>query len=82
MADTIKQRRHVTLGDVARAINGKLTGEAEAEALDVTHDSRQARAGSLFAAVRGGTSSQMSSINAAAGTDSPARHNSAASNSR
>jgi UDP-N-acetylmuramoyl-L-alanyl-D-glutamate--2,6-diaminopimelate ligase len=44
----------VTLGDVARALNGKLTGADNSEVLDVTHDSRQAAAGSLFAAVRGG----------------------------
>jgi UDP-N-acetylmuramyl-tripeptide synthetase len=39
---------------VARALNGKLTGDESREVLDVTHDSRQARAGTLFAAVRGG----------------------------
>jgi UDP-N-acetylmuramyl-tripeptide synthetase len=42
------------MGDVALVLNGKLTGDEDAEALDVTHDSRQATAGSLFAAVRGG----------------------------
>ncbi len=35
------------------AVNGELTGDGDREVLDVTHDSRQARAGSLFAAVRG-----------------------------
>jgi UDP-N-acetylmuramoyl-L-alanyl-D-glutamate--2,6-diaminopimelate ligase len=44
----------VTLGDVARVLNGRLTGDESREVLDVTHDSRQAREGSLFAAVRGG----------------------------
>jgi UDP-N-acetylmuramyl-tripeptide synthetase len=44
----------VTLGEVARVVNGKLTGDESREVLDVTHDSRQARRGSLFAAVRGG----------------------------
>jgi UDP-N-acetylmuramyl-tripeptide synthetase len=44
----------VTLGDVARALNGKLSGDESGEVLDVTHDSRQAREGALFAAVRGG----------------------------
>ena len=53
MAETIKQRRRVTLGDVARVLNGKLTGDENREVLDVTHDSRQAREGTLFAAVRG-----------------------------
>jgi UDP-N-acetylmuramoyl-L-alanyl-D-glutamate--2,6-diaminopimelate ligase len=46
--------RYVTLGDVARVINGKLTGDESREVWDVTHDSRQAREGYLFAAVRGG----------------------------
>ncbi|HEX8846254.1 MAG TPA: UDP-N-acetylmuramoyl-L-alanyl-D-glutamate--2,6-diaminopimelate ligase [Pyrinomonadaceae bacterium] len=53
MAEATKQKRAVTAGDVARAINGQITGDADAEVLDVTHDSRQARAGTLFAAVRG-----------------------------
>jgi UDP-N-acetylmuramoyl-L-alanyl-D-glutamate--2,6-diaminopimelate ligase len=52
--ESAKQRRRVTLDAVARAIMGELTGEANAEVLDVTHDSRKAREGSLFAAVRGG----------------------------
>jgi UDP-N-acetylmuramyl-tripeptide synthetase len=43
----------VTLGDVARALNGTLTGDERAEVADVTHDSRQAREGSLFVAVQG-----------------------------
>jgi UDP-N-acetylmuramyl-tripeptide synthetase len=49
----MKQRRRVTLGDVARVLNGKLTGDGDTEVLDVTHDSRQAGAGYLFAAVKG-----------------------------
>jgi UDP-N-acetylmuramoyl-L-alanyl-D-glutamate--2,6-diaminopimelate ligase len=44
----------VTLGEVARVLGGKLTGDESVEVLDVTHDSRQAAGGSLFAAVRGG----------------------------
>lgn len=43
----------VTLGAVARAVKGTLTGDENDAALDVTHDSRQVRAGSLFVAVRG-----------------------------
>jgi UDP-N-acetylmuramyl-tripeptide synthetase len=43
----------VTLGDVARATGGKLTGDERASVRDVTHDSRQARKGSLFVAVEG-----------------------------
>ncbi len=43
-----------TLGGVARAADGTLTGGDEAaQVADVTHDSRQARAGSLFVAIRG-----------------------------
>jgi UDP-N-acetylmuramyl-tripeptide synthetase len=38
---------------VARATGGKLTGDETIVVTDVTHDSRQAREGSLFAAVRG-----------------------------
>ncbi|MDQ3817624.1 MAG: UDP-N-acetylmuramoyl-L-alanyl-D-glutamate--2,6-diaminopimelate ligase [Acidobacteriota bacterium] len=53
MAETTKQRRRVTLEKVAEAVNGKLTGDENTEVWDVTHDSRQAREGSLFAAVRG-----------------------------
>jgi len=47
----------VTLEDVARATGGKLSGaEGDARAIvvsDVTHDSREARGGSLFVAIRG-----------------------------
>lgn len=54
LAEVTKQRRRVTVGEVARVLNGKLTGDENREVLDVTHDSRQAREGYLFAAVRGG----------------------------
>ena len=54
MAESIKHRRVVTLESVARSLNGTLTGDADVEVRDVTHDSRQAREGFLFAAVRGG----------------------------
>ncbi|MCA1556195.1 MAG: UDP-N-acetylmuramoyl-L-alanyl-D-glutamate--2,6-diaminopimelate ligase [Acidobacteria bacterium] len=50
------RKRRVTLADVARAIDGKLSGADGAGAIvvsDVTHDSREARAGSLFVAIRG-----------------------------
>jgi UDP-N-acetylmuramoyl-L-alanyl-D-glutamate--2,6-diaminopimelate ligase len=44
----------VTLGEVARAVGGSLTGgDSAAHVYDVTHDSRQARAGWLFVAIRG-----------------------------
>ncbi|HKC62791.1 MAG TPA: UDP-N-acetylmuramoyl-L-alanyl-D-glutamate--2,6-diaminopimelate ligase [Pyrinomonadaceae bacterium] len=53
MAEETKQRRRITLEKVAEAVNGLLTGDENALVTDVTHDSRQARQGSLFAAVRG-----------------------------
>ena len=43
----------VTLGAIARATNSKLTGDAQAQVLDVTHDSRQIGEKWLFAAIRG-----------------------------
>ncbi len=48
--------RSATLEDVARATGGVLSGATDAGAsvvLDVTHDSRDARAGTLFVAIRG-----------------------------
>ncbi len=45
----------ITLAQVARAVGAQLTGAHDDDAIitDVTHDSRQAHAGSLFVAVRG-----------------------------
>ena len=43
----------VTLEDVARATEGTITGDKTRIVQDITHDSRQVRVGSLFAAVRG-----------------------------
>ena len=43
----------VTVGKVAAVVAGRLSGDAAAVVSDVTHDSRQAKDGSLFAAVRG-----------------------------
>ena len=43
----------LTLGEVAHAIGGNLSGDESAPVTDVTHDSRQARAGWLFVAIRG-----------------------------
>jgi UDP-N-acetylmuramyl-tripeptide synthetase len=42
-----------TLGEIAENLGAKIYGDAEAKAFDVTHDSRQAKAGGLFVAVRG-----------------------------
>jgi UDP-N-acetylmuramyl-tripeptide synthetase len=49
----LKREEAVTLGAVARAVGGELDGDAAAPVRDVTHDSRQARAGWLFVAIRG-----------------------------
>src|SRR5207302_3296510 len=52
--DSLTKDDAVTLGQVARAVGGTLSGgDAGAAAADVTHDSRQVRAGWLFVAVRG-----------------------------
>src|SRR5213080_4664436 len=48
-----KAQQRVTLAEIARVTGGVLTGEANAPVVDVSHDSRQAREGSLFVAVRG-----------------------------
>jgi UDP-N-acetylmuramyl-tripeptide synthetase len=53
MGEQKVERSPATLGEVARAVEGKLSGDESAEVLDVTHDSRQAREGALFVAVRG-----------------------------
>jgi UDP-N-acetylmuramyl-tripeptide synthetase len=53
VSDTKKQETLVRLVDVARATGGKLKGDGTIVVKDVTHDSRQAREGSLFVAVRG-----------------------------
>jgi UDP-N-acetylmuramyl-tripeptide synthetase len=51
----LKKENHspVTVSSVAAVAEGKLSGEPEAVVSDVVHDSRQAKTGSLFAAVRG-----------------------------
>ncbi|MDX6444102.1 MAG: UDP-N-acetylmuramoyl-L-alanyl-D-glutamate--2,6-diaminopimelate ligase, partial [Blastocatellia bacterium] len=43
----------VTLGEITTAVNGKLVGNERPLVRDVTHDSRQAKEGSLFVAIRG-----------------------------
>jgi UDP-N-acetylmuramoyl-L-alanyl-D-glutamate--2,6-diaminopimelate ligase len=47
------RNKAVTLGEVARAVDGKLVGSDQVLVSDVTHDSRQAKQGSLFVAIRG-----------------------------
>src|SRR3712207_5354224 len=50
----LTNRTAATLGGVARAVGGELTGgDTDARVADVTHDSRQAREGWLFVAIRG-----------------------------
>jgi UDP-N-acetylmuramoyl-L-alanyl-D-glutamate--2,6-diaminopimelate ligase len=53
---TTGRNRNATLEDVARAVDGKLSGADDARTnvvSDVTHDSREARGGSLFVAIHG-----------------------------
>ncbi|MGB2750718.1 MAG: UDP-N-acetylmuramoyl-L-alanyl-D-glutamate--2,6-diaminopimelate ligase [Pyrinomonadaceae bacterium] len=45
----------LTTKDVAEQLNAQLFGDGESIALDVTHDSRQAREGTLFVAIKGET---------------------------
>jgi len=42
-----------TLGEIAGSLGAKFDGDADVKVFDVTHDSRQVRTGSLFAAIRG-----------------------------
>src|SRR5215813_2953808 len=44
---------NIKLGELANVLHAALSGNPEAEVADITHNSRQARSGSLFAAVRG-----------------------------
>jgi UDP-N-acetylmuramoyl-L-alanyl-D-glutamate--2,6-diaminopimelate ligase len=43
------------LNTVAEALNAEISGDADSLVTDVTHDSRQAREGTLFVAIRGAT---------------------------
>lgn len=52
MTNEINQKT-VTLGAVAARIDAELSGDANLPIVDVTHDSRQAANGVLFAAIRG-----------------------------
>jgi len=45
--------QNVTIGAVAEALNAEFSGDKDKTVSDVTHDSRQAQAGTLFAAIRG-----------------------------
>ena len=48
-----ERRTEVRVSDVARVTGAALSGVGNAVVIDVIHDSRQAQAGTLFAAVRG-----------------------------
>jgi UDP-N-acetylmuramyl-tripeptide synthetase len=53
MTEGQQEQRTVPLGVVARAVDGRLTGDETLLVADVTHDSRQVQQGSLFAAIQG-----------------------------
>jgi UDP-N-acetylmuramyl-tripeptide synthetase len=46
-------KQTVTVDNIARAVDGRVSGDTTPVVSDVTHDSRQAKSGSLFTAVRG-----------------------------
>jgi UDP-N-acetylmuramoyl-L-alanyl-D-glutamate--2,6-diaminopimelate ligase len=46
-------KKPVTVRDVARVAEGEVFDPSDAVVTDITHDSRQAKAGTLFAAIRG-----------------------------
>jgi UDP-N-acetylmuramyl-tripeptide synthetase len=43
----------ITIGQIADALKAEFNGDANVQVSDVTHDSRQAHAGTLFVAIRG-----------------------------
>ncbi|HEX5704404.1 MAG TPA: UDP-N-acetylmuramoyl-L-alanyl-D-glutamate--2,6-diaminopimelate ligase [Pyrinomonadaceae bacterium] len=47
------KNKRLTVADVAHVAEGEASGPSDAVVTDVTHDSRQAKAGTLFAAIRG-----------------------------
>jgi len=49
----VEATKPVTIAQIVRVTGGESTGDPAASVTDVTHDSRQATHGSLFAAVRG-----------------------------
>lgn len=53
VSEVIDRKRSIAIVDVARATLAELTGDQKSEVSDVTHDSRQAREGTLFVAIRG-----------------------------
>jgi UDP-N-acetylmuramoyl-L-alanyl-D-glutamate--2,6-diaminopimelate ligase len=53
MNDVNNSAEFVTVGDIAKAVDGRLTGNEHDVISDVTHNSRDAKSGSLFVAIRG-----------------------------
>src|SRR6266404_4732118 len=53
MSDVNNSAEFATLGDIAKAVDGKLTGSDHVVVSDVTHNSRDAKSVSLFIAIRG-----------------------------
>ena len=49
------RKENTTLQQLAEQLNARLSGDGSAIATDVTHDSRQAGEGTLFAAIKGAT---------------------------
>ncbi|HSK74049.1 MAG TPA: UDP-N-acetylmuramoyl-L-alanyl-D-glutamate--2,6-diaminopimelate ligase [Pyrinomonadaceae bacterium] len=45
--------QNTTIGEIAEKLNAEIHGEKDKAVSDATHDSRQAREGTLFAAIRG-----------------------------
>ena len=53
MTEQKNDERKITLGALARAVGGQLTGDETLPVSDVTHDSRQVQRGTLFIAIQG-----------------------------
>ena len=45
----------IQVAQIAQSLNAELNGAGEQEVLDITHDSRQVREGTMFVAIRGAT---------------------------
>jgi UDP-N-acetylmuramoyl-L-alanyl-D-glutamate--2,6-diaminopimelate ligase len=52
-ADWKTSTQMVTVNDIARVVGGRVSGDGGSAVTDVTHDSRQAKPGTLFVAIRG-----------------------------
>ncbi len=54
-ANTVLSSPNKDISEIANAIGAELSGDGSADVRDVTHDSRAARAGTLFVAIKGET---------------------------